>query len=63
MLNNTAYDGDPLLLTAQHCIERESSAESAVFIFNYESPSCFGGDGSVDNVYFRVRVTLHWRQH
>lgn len=47
MLNNTAYNGDPLLLTAQHCIENESRAETSVFVFDYESPSCFGGDGSV----------------
>ncbi len=47
MLNNTAYNGDPLLLTAQHCIDQASKAESSIFIFNYESPSCFGDDGSV----------------
>ena len=47
MLNNTAYNGDPLLLTAEHCIYDESSAASAIFVFSYESPSCFGEDGSV----------------
>ncbi len=48
LLNNTAYDGDPLLLTAKHCIENNSQAAKAVFDFNYESPSCYGGDGSLD---------------
>jgi lysyl endopeptidase len=48
LLNNTAYNGDPLLITAQHCIDRQSIANHTVFEFNYESPSCFGGDGSVD---------------
>lgn len=48
MLNNTSYDGDPLLLTAEHCIENMSQAASAIFVFNYESPICFGEDGSVD---------------
>lgn len=48
MLNNTAYDGDPLLLTAQHCIDRQYIAESSIFAFSYESPACFGSDGSVD---------------
>ncbi len=48
LLNNTAYNGDPLLLTAQHCIDRPSRAESTIFAFNYESPTCFGSDGSVD---------------
>ncbi len=47
MLNNTAYDGDPLLLTAQHCIFNENSAAEAIFVFSYESPSCYGEDGSV----------------
>lgn len=48
LLNNTAYNGDPLLLTAKHCIEIQEGAERSVFDFNYESPSCFGGDGSVE---------------
>jgi len=48
LLNNTAYNGDPILLTAQHCIETESEAETTIFSFNYESQTCFGEDGSVD---------------
>ncbi|MCP4313493.1 MAG: trypsin-like peptidase domain-containing protein [Bacteroidetes bacterium] len=48
LLNNTAYDGAPLLLTAKHCIESQEGAEKTIFKFNYESASCFGGDGSVD---------------
>lgn len=48
MLNNTNYDGDPLLLTASHCIDREYYAGISVFQFSYESPSCYGGDGSVE---------------
>jgi len=47
MLNNTAYNGDPLLLTAQHCIDSDSRAASSVFVFSYESPTCYGDDGSV----------------
>lgn len=48
MLNNTSYNGDPLLLTAEHCIQEEDDAESAIFVFSYESPECYGEDGSVD---------------
>lgn len=48
LLNNTAYNGDPLLLTAQHCIDREYYAASSIFNFSYESTSCFGGDVSLD---------------
>ena len=48
LLNNTAYNGDPVILTAEHCIESEEGAEKTIFVFNYESASCFGGDGSMD---------------
>lgn len=48
LLNNTSYNGDPLLITAKHCIESEEGAEQSIFHFNYESPSCYGGDGSND---------------
>ncbi|MEN8227211.1 MAG: trypsin-like peptidase domain-containing protein [Bacteroidota bacterium] len=46
LVNNTAYDGTPYVLTAEHCINREHYADRSVFLFNYESPSCFGEDGS-----------------
>lgn len=46
LLNNTSLDGTPYFLTANHCISSQSVAEDCVFIFNYESPSCNGGDGS-----------------
>ncbi|PID92842.1 MAG: hypothetical protein CSA96_01265 [Bacteroidetes bacterium] len=46
MLNNTDYDGTPYVLTAQHCIPNQDRAEGSEFCFNYDSPSCFGGDGS-----------------
>ncbi len=48
MVNTTAYDGIPYLLTSEHCINRTYYADRSVFVFNYESPSCFGGDGSTD---------------
>jgi hypothetical protein len=40
MLNNTTENETPYLLTAQHCIERESWAPSVVAYWNYESPEC-----------------------
>lgn len=46
LLNNTSLDGTPYFLTAHHCICNQSDAENSVFIFNYESPTCAGGDGS-----------------
>jgi len=48
LINNTAYDGQPYLLTAEHCINRDYDADRSVFLFNYESPTCFGGNGSVE---------------
>jgi hypothetical protein len=40
MLNNTAENETPYLLTAQHCIEREFWAPSVVAYWNYQSPEC-----------------------
>jgi len=48
LVNNTAFDGTPYIITAEHCINRQDVAEASVFVFNYESPSCFDGDGSVE---------------
>ena len=47
LINNTAYDGKPYLLTANHCIANSSEATNSIFYFNYESPYCNGPDGSV----------------
>ncbi len=47
LLNNTSRDGTPYLLTAQHCIETADNASSLLAVFNYESASCNGPDGSV----------------
>ncbi|MBN1132967.1 MAG: trypsin-like peptidase domain-containing protein [Bacteroidales bacterium] len=48
LINNSAYDGTPYVLTAEHCLNTPSQASSALFYFNYESESCFGEDGSLD---------------
>jgi len=40
LVNNTAEDLTPNLLTAQHCIEQESEAPSVVAYWNYQSPAC-----------------------
>jgi hypothetical protein len=40
LLNNTAEDLTPYLLSAQHCIEQESWAPTLVAYWNYESPEC-----------------------
>ena len=40
LVNNTSLNGIPYLLTAYHCIGTEAEANSSVFLFNFESPSC-----------------------
>jgi lysyl endopeptidase len=40
LINNTAYDGKPYVLTAEHCINKTFYAENSVFYFNYENSDC-----------------------
>lgn len=40
MINNTAEDGTPYFLTANHCGITTGNAASINFIFNYQSASC-----------------------
>jgi lysyl endopeptidase len=47
LLNNTRKDGINYVITAEHCISSEASANGAVFYFDYESPWCEGPDGSI----------------
>ncbi len=49
MVNNTALDGAPYILTAFHCINSEIKAQSSIFLFNYESPYCSSIDGDVSH--------------
>jgi len=40
MINNTARDGRPFFLTAEHCDVDEANAATVVVYWNYESPEC-----------------------
>jgi hypothetical protein len=40
LVNNTAEDGTPYFLTAQHCVENASQANSVVAFWNFEAPVC-----------------------
>ena len=40
LINNTAFNSKPYILTANHCIGSQSVANSAIFMFNYESAGC-----------------------
>ena len=48
LVNNTKQDGVPYLLTAGHCITDSIDAQTTVFCFNYESPSCGAGVSSIN---------------
>ena len=43
LINNTENDGIPYMLTANHCIDNDYSAGTAVAYFNYEQRGCNGG--------------------
>ncbi len=45
LVNNTAKDRIPYLITANHCIDTTTKAAATVFIFNYEKWKCGGQDG------------------
>ncbi len=47
LVNNTAQDYTPYLLTAYHCISNDYDAQASVFLFNFESPYCSSIIGDV----------------
>ncbi len=42
LVNNTAEDGTPYFLTANHCVSEALEAENSLIYFNYENPTCNG---------------------
>ncbi len=48
LVNNTAYDSTPYVITAEHCLNDQYYADRSIFQFNYESAECFGEDGPLD---------------
>lgn len=49
LVNNTAVDNKPYVLSAAHCFDKWEHAETTVFTFNYESPYCAPLDGDPSN--------------
>lgn len=49
LVNNTAENKKPYVLSAAHCFDKWSYAETSVFTFNYESPFCKPLDGDPSN--------------
>lgn len=49
LVNNTANDGTPYFLTANHCLPNNvNNVSNWVFYFNHESVSCSGSTGPTD---------------
>ena len=49
LVNNTAEDRKPYILSAAHCYDRWSYPDVTVYAFNYESPFCAPLDGDPSN--------------
>jgi len=48
LVNNTANNGIPYFLTANHCVCNNNIANTVVVLFNYDSPTCNGVDGPLN---------------
>lgn len=49
LVNNTAENQKPYVLSAAHCYDKWSYAQTTVYAFNYESPFCKPLDGDPSN--------------
>ena len=49
LINNTAENQKPYILSAAHCYNKWEYAETTVYVFNYESPFCAPLDGDPAN--------------
>ncbi len=49
LINNTAQDQKPYIISAAHCYDKWEYAETTVYAFNYESPFCAPLDGDPSN--------------
>lgn len=59
LLNNTLQNGDPLFLTADHCMNGNHT--NWQFVFNYESAACSPTtDGPTNNVISNANLLATW---
>jgi hypothetical protein len=49
LINNTAENQKPYILSAAHCYDKKEFASTTVYVFNYESPFCAPLDGDPIN--------------
>jgi V8-like Glu-specific endopeptidase len=64
LINNINNNGTAYFLTANHCYSSYSDYNNAVnntvFYFNYESPTCGGGDGSTAQTISGATLRANW---
>lgn len=64
LVNNTAADGAPLILTANHCIADASEAQSVTVYWNYELANCGNperpADTALDGVQMGATLVSTW---
>jgi len=60
LINNTAQNGAPFFLTANHCVCSDAIAQTVVVLFNYESSTCNGADGSLAQTVSGTTLRAHW---
>ena len=58
LLNDTAQDGTPYLLTANHCISDQASASTLHALWDYDPPSCGGAVPALSSLQSSVGATL-----
>ncbi len=49
LVNNTAEDQRPYVLSAAHCYDKKEYAQTSVYVFSFESPLCAPLDGDPSN--------------
>jgi hypothetical protein len=58
LLNDTAQDGMPYLLTAHHCISDQPTASSLQAFWDYDAPTCGGTVPALSSLESSVGATL-----
>lgn len=56
MVNNTAQDGSPLFLTANHCL---GNTNNWTFVFNHETESCTGNTGPTNQTVSGAEILVN----
>ncbi len=62
LVNNTANNGTPYILTAHHCTPNNNNVSNWIFYFNHDSPTCNGSTGptnqSISGATFRAKRSV-----